>query len=56
MSNITWDQEAIDRLNKAPFFIRGIARKKVEKSARNVGVNRITLAFMEEIKQKEMGR
>lgn len=50
-----WDKDALAKLNKAPFFIRKIARGKVEKAARAEGIDRITLEFMERIKNKEMG-
>lgn len=52
---IEWDADAKARLQKAPFFIRPLARSKVEKAAREQGITRITLAFMEQIKQREMG-
>jgi Proto-chlorophyllide reductase 57 kD subunit. len=50
-----WDKDALAKLNKAPFFIRKIARGKVEKAARAEGIDHITLEFMERIKNKEMG-
>lgn len=50
-----WDKDAEEKLKKAPFFIRKIAKGKVEKAARAEGIERITLDFMEKIKQKEMG-
>ncbi len=55
-AEIQWDVEAEKRLRKAPFFVRRIARAKVEKAAREEGISRITLEFMEQIKRKEMGR
>ena len=54
-SDIEWDPEAEKRINKAPFFVRKIARGKVEKAARELGVSRITVELMEKIKKQEMG-
>jgi hypothetical protein len=39
-----------------PFFVRSFARSKVEKAAREEGLEVITEAFMEKIKKQEMGR
>ncbi len=55
-TEIEWDIEAEKRLKKAPFFVRKMARAKVEKAARERGISRITLEIMEEIKRQEMGR
>ncbi len=51
-----WDEDAKQRLQKAPFFIRPLARSKVEKAARERGETRVTLALFEQIKQQEMGK
>jgi len=50
-----WDKDAREKLKKAPFFIRKLAKARVERAARAQGMERITLAFMEAIKRKEMG-
>lgn len=50
-----WDADAGKRLQQAPFFIRPLARAKVEKAARERGEQRITLALFEQIKNREMG-
>lgn len=55
-SELEWDEAALARINRAPFFIRPLARRKVESAAREKGLTRITLEFLEGIKQKEMGR
>ncbi len=52
---IRWDKDAAARLQKAPFFIRPLAKRKVEKAARDAGLETITLVFMESIKNREMG-
>ena len=54
--DVEWEVEAEKRLKKAPFFVRKIARGKVEKAALEQGISLITVAFMERIKKKEMGR
>ena len=51
---IEWDAEALKKLKKAPFFIRGFAKKKVEKAAKALGKKKVTLALFEKIKNKEM--
>lgn len=58
MSNaeIQWDSEALARLERAPVFIRKMARNKVEKAALDQGVKQITVEFMERLKQQEMGK
>ncbi len=53
---VEWDEEAVMRLRSAPFFVRRIARSKVERAAREQGVRRISVEFMEKIKKREMGR
>ena len=50
---IDWDQDASKHLEKAPFFIRKFARKKVEKAAKEQGLTRITVEFVEKIRNKE---
>lgn len=54
--SIKWDKAAEARLAKAPFFIRPMARSKVEKAAVQAGISVITVEFMEKIKQQEMGK
>lgn len=53
---LTWDDEALVRLQKAPFFVRKIAKAKVEKAAMAMGESRVTLALFEKIKKQEMGK
>ena len=52
---IEWAPEAEERINKAPFFVRKMARGKVEKAALALGETRITVELMEKIKEQEMG-
>ena len=54
-AKLEWDKEAEQRLKKAPFFVRKMARGKIEKAAREQGLTQITLEFVEQVKRKEMG-
>ena len=54
VENLVWEDEALQKLQKAPFFIRNFAKKKVEKAAIAEGKTSITLEFVEKIRQKEM--
>ncbi len=54
MAKLEWDPEAEQRLKKAPFFVRGMARKRVEKAARERGLERVTLELLEQVKKREM--
>ncbi|MGF1459369.1 MAG: PCP reductase family protein [Leptolyngbyaceae cyanobacterium] len=49
-----WTTAAESRLKEIPFFVRPAARKKIEKFARDQGINEITEAVYEEAK-KEFG-
>lgn len=51
-----WDDDALERLKKAPFFVRKLAKEKVEKAAMACGETRITLALFEKIKKEAMGK
>lgn len=55
MSNETliWEEAALQKIQKAPFFIRKFAKNKVEKAAIEQGETRITVEFVERIRQKE---
>jgi hypothetical protein len=53
-TDIKWEQEALDRINQAPFFIRGVAKRKVEKVALRMGKDTVTLALVEQVKQENM--
>jgi len=50
---LTWDSEAQSLLEKAPLFIRKIAKNKVEKAAKALGIDNITVEFVEQIRQKK---
>ncbi len=48
MSRLAWDQDAEEALKKAPFFVRGLARKKVEERVAASGRDRVSLADVQE--------
>ena len=51
--NLSWDDEALKKIEKAPFFIRKLAKTKVEKAALALGKTNITAEFVERVRQKE---
>lgn len=57
MSNtaLSWEEEALKRLEKIPVFVRGMAKGKIEKAAQEAGITTITTEFMDKIKDKMMG-
>lgn len=55
-AKLVWDDAALDKLAKAPFFIRKFARSKVEKAAIEQGITQITLEFMEQVRLKVMNK
>ena len=50
---LAWEKDALERIEKAPFFIRKFAKNKVEKAALAQGETTITLEFVEKVRQKE---
>ena len=52
--NLVWDDEALKKLEKIPFFARKIARKKIEQGAIGLGEERITPELMEKIRSQVM--
>gem|GEM_PF-2304060 len=52
---LVWDQDATSRLEKLPFFLQKMIRNKVEETARNQHLNRVSLAFMDQLRDKRFG-
>lgn len=48
MAKLSWDVEAKAALGRVPFFVRPLARRKVEERARQSGAARVTLAHLQE--------
>jgi hypothetical protein len=51
---MTWSREAEQRLDNIPDFIRPMARKEVERLAKERGMSTITAQVMDEVKDKFM--
>ncbi len=49
---IVWDDDARDRMNKIPAFVRGMVVTAVEKSCRERGISRVTPAELDAIRSK----
>ncbi|MEK6678898.1 MAG: heme biosynthesis protein, partial [Nitrospirota bacterium] len=49
---IGWSTEAEERLNKVPYFLKGMVKKAVEKHVKEKGLNEVTVALMEEVRKK----
>lgn len=52
---MAWDEDALKRLEKIPAFVRGMAKAKIEKVARESGEDRVTSAFMDVNKERLKG-
>ena len=52
---IPWDQDALERLEKIPSFVRNMAKKKIEKAAIAAGNASVTSEFIDANKAKLMG-
>jgi hypothetical protein len=51
---MAWAPEAERRLENIPSFIRPMARKEIERMARDRGLTSVTAALMDEAKEKFM--
>ena len=51
-SNLEWDKDALELLGKIPFFVRKAAKRKIEKTAKESGEERITVELMERIRSE----
>ncbi|OBS09436.1 PCP reductase family protein [Acidihalobacter prosperus] len=54
-ASLPWDDDARQRLEKMPAFVRPMAQAKIEKAAREAGESRVTAAFIESQKSRLMG-
>lgn len=55
-AEIEWTEEALQRMQRAPIFLRGMVRRLAEKKARELGHDRITPELLEQFKSQMMGR
>lgn len=53
--SLPWDDDALQRLEKIPSFVRGMAKGKIEKAAKAAGQDRVTAEFMDANKAGLMG-
>ena len=53
---VSWTNEALIRLERAPSFLRGMVRRLAEKKAQELGYAEITVDILEQFKQKMMGQ
>jgi hypothetical protein len=51
---LEWDNEAKERVDAAPFFVRKLIRHKVEKAARQQGLDKVTVELLDKVKKKQM--
>ena len=51
-NELVWDEDALTLLQKVPFFVRKVARKKIEKTAVEAGESRVTVELMEQIRRE----
>jgi len=51
-SELIWDDDALKLLEKVPFFVRKVAKKKIEKTAVESGESRVTVELMEKIRRE----
>jgi len=54
-TGMAWAPEAEKRLENIPSFVRPMARKEIERIARDRGLTTVTAALMDEAKEKFMG-
>src|SRR5438445_11386831 len=54
--DVRWADEASNRLERAPLFLRGMVRRLAEKKARELGYAEITEEILDQFKHQMMGR
>jgi hypothetical protein len=53
--SISWDEDALKRIEKIPAFVRNMAKSKIEKAAKQAGEVKVTVEFLEANKASLMG-
>lgn len=53
--SMPWDEEALQRIEKIPSFVRKMAKSKIEKAAKEAGKEKVTAEFLDANKAKLMG-
>lgn len=54
--DILWTEDALQRMERAPVFLRGMVKRLAEKKARELGYPEITGAILDQFKGQMMGR
>ena len=54
-AEVRWTEGALNRMERAPIFLRGMVRRLAEKKARELGYAEITEATLEQFKSQMMG-
>ncbi len=54
-SNLVWDDEALEKLERVPVFVRKMVKGKIEKAALELGEERITVELMDKVKSEKSG-
>ncbi len=55
-ADIVWTDEALQRMERAPVFLRGMVKRLAEKKARELGHREITAPLLDQFKSQMMGR
>ncbi|TAJ25652.1 MAG: hypothetical protein EPO64_07755 [Nitrospirae bacterium] len=55
-SDIVWTEDALERMERAPVFLRGMVKRLAEKKAREFGYPQITGEILDRFKGQMMGR
>ena len=53
--SMPWDEEALQRIEKIPAFVRKMAKSKIEKAAKEAGNEKVTVEFLDANKASLMG-
>lgn len=53
--SLPWDEDALQRIEKIPSFVRKMAKSKIEKAAKEAGEEKVTADFLDANKSKLMG-
>lgn len=54
--SITWTEDALKRMERAPVFLRGMVKRLAEKKAQELGYHEITAEILDQFKGQMMGR
>lgn len=55
-SEIEWTSDALQRMERAPLFLRGMVKRLAERKAKELGYQRITSDILDQFKSQMMGR